>query len=87
MDVNELLAQQNMLQKTLRKEELTDRKIDFLTIINQLTFGPKNLVQKEQVMVEALAHGFTEKEADRLLHELIKENIIFESSPGYIKKR
>jgi hypothetical protein len=87
MDVNELLAYQNMLQKTLRKEELTDRKIDFLTIINQLTFGPKNLVQKEQVMVEAVAHGFTEKEADRLLQELIKENIIFESSPGYIKKR
>ncbi len=87
MDVNELLAYQNMLQKTLKKEEQTDRKIDFLSIINQLTYGPKNLVQKEQVMVEALSHGFTEKEADRLLHELIKENIIFEPSSGYIKKK
>jgi hypothetical protein len=86
-DVNELLAHQNMLQKSLRKEEQTDRKIDFLTIINQLTFGPKNLVQKEQVMIEAASHGFDEKEADRILHDLIKENIIYESSPGYIKKR
>ena len=87
MDVDKLLAYQNMLQKTLRREEQTDKKIDLLTIINHLTFGPKNIVQKEEIIIEALAHGFTEEDIEHYLDELIKENIIFESSPGFIKKR
>ncbi len=87
MDINELISYQNMLQKAMRKEEQTDRKIEMLTIINQLTFGPKNIVQKEQILLEAASQGFTEKEAERFLHELIKENIIYESSPGFIKKK
>ncbi len=87
MDVKELLAYQNMLQKSLRKEEQTDKKIELLTIINHLTFGPRNIVQKEQIIIEAINHGFTEKEVDQYLHELIKENIIYESSPGFIKKK
>jgi len=87
MDIDRLIAYQNMLQKSLRKEEQTDKKIDLLTIINQLTFGPRNLVQKEQIIVEAISRGFTEKEVEIYLHELIKENIIYESSPGFIKKK
>ncbi|NTV23130.1 MAG: hypothetical protein HGA85_02005 [Nanoarchaeota archaeon] len=87
MDFNRLVSYQNMLQKSLRKEQSEDRKIDFLTIINQLTFGPKNIVQKEEILLEAQVQGFTEKEVDSLISELIKENIIYESSPGYIKKR
>ena len=87
MDVNDLLSYQNMLQKNLRKEEILDRKIELLSIINQLTMGPRNLVQKEQVMIEAESRGFREKEVVDLLDSLIKENIIYESSPGFIKKR
>lgn len=87
MDVDELLAYQNMLQKSLRKEVQIDRKIELLTIINQLTFGPKNLVQKELILVEAQNRGFSEIEINNYLNELIKENIIFEPSPGFIKKR
>jgi DNA replicative helicase MCM subunit Mcm2 (Cdc46/Mcm family) len=87
MDIDRLIAYQNMLQKSLRKEEQTDKKIELLTIINQLTFGPRNLVQKEQIIVEAISRGFTEKEVEIYLYELIKENIIYESSPGFIKKK
>jgi hypothetical protein len=87
MDVDKLIAYQNMLQKSLRSEQQLDKKIELMTIINNLTFGPKNIVQKELIIVEAVSHGFNEAEADRFLHELIKENIIYESTPGYIKKK
>lgn len=87
MDVDELLAYQNMLQKTLRKEQQQDIKIELITIINQLTFGPKNIVQKEEIMIEAASRGFSEKDIEKILQNLIKENIIYESSPGFIKKR
>jgi len=78
---------QNMIQKRLRTEQQLDKKIDLLSIINQLTMGPKNIVQKEQIIVEAVSRGFTEKEVDELIDKLIEENIIYESSPGYIKKK
>ncbi|MEM3374495.1 MAG: hypothetical protein QW757_04230 [Candidatus Woesearchaeota archaeon] len=87
MDIDELLAYQNMLQKSLRKEVQIDRKIELLTIINQLTFGPKNIVQKELILVEAQNRGFSEREVNNYINELIKENIIYEPMPGYIKKR
>lgn len=87
MDVDKLMAYQNMVQKSLRNEEQIDRKIELMTIINHLTFGPKNIVQKEQIIIEAMSHGFSEKEVDQILQTLIKENIIYESSPGFIKKR
>ena len=87
MDFEKLMEYQNMLQNRLRTEQQTDRKIEMLTIINQLTFGPKNIVQKEQIIVEALSRGFTEGDVHDLIDRLIEDNIIFESSPGFIKKR
>ncbi len=76
-----------MMQKRLRREQQRDRKIDLLSIINQLTAGPKNIVQKEQLLIEAQNRGFSENEIEKLLVQLKKDNIIFEPSPGYIKKR
>ncbi len=87
MDFDKLMEYQNLLQQRLRKEQQVDKKIELLTIINHLTMGPKNIVQKEQIMIEAVSRGFSESEVDKLLDQLIKENIIYESSPGYIKKR
>ena len=87
MEFNKLMDYQNMLQKTLKKEELLDKKIELLSIINQLTSGPKNLVQKEQILVEAESHGMNEAEVVFFLEKLKEDNIIYESSPGYIKKR
>jgi len=76
-----------MLQKRLRKEQQVDKKIELLSIINHLTSGPKNIVQKEQILVEAQSRGFRADEVDIYLEKLIKENIIYESSPGYLKKK
>lgn len=87
MDFKSLIEYQNMLQQKLRQEQKTDRKIEFLSLINQLTSGPRNLVQKEQVLVEAKERGFTETEAQELIDKLIAERIIFEPNSGYLKKR
>lgn len=76
-----------MLQDRLKNEQQVEKKIDILSIINQLTSGPKNIVQKEQIIVEATARGISEDEIEDHLNNLIKENIIYESSPGYIKKK
>ena len=78
---------QDMMQNRLRQEQKEDKKLDLLSLINQLTSGPRNIVQKEQIIVEAKARGISEAEIQDLLEKLIKENIIYESSPGYIKKR
>ncbi len=87
IDFKELQDYQNLIKKQLKKERRVDRKLDLLSIINQLTAGPRNIVQKEMIMIEATARGFTEEEIDNLLEVLKKDNIIYESSPGYIKKR
>ena len=87
MDFKSLIEYQNMLQQKLRQEQKTDRKIEFLSLINQLTSGPRNLVQKEQVLVEAKERGFTETETQELIDKLIAERIIFEPNSGYLKKR
>lgn len=87
LDFDKLMEYQNLVQQRLKTEQQIDKKIELLTIINHLTMGPKNLVQKEQIIVEAVSRGFSEDEIDNLLDQLIKENIIYESSPGFIKKR
>jgi len=87
MDFKKLMEYQSMLQKRLRKEQQVDKKIELLSIVNHLTSGPRNIVQKEQVIVEATSRGFTADEVDIYLDRLIKENIIYESSPGYLKKK
>jgi DNA replicative helicase MCM subunit Mcm2 (Cdc46/Mcm family) len=87
MDFDKLIEYQNLLQNQLRTEESEDKKIKLLTIINHLTNGPKNLVQKEQIIIEAMHQGFNEKEIEIILKRLKEDKIIYESTPGYIKKR
>ncbi|MBD3203925.1 hypothetical protein GF327_06505 [Candidatus Woesearchaeota archaeon] len=86
-DFDNLMEYQNMLQNNLAKERKINKKIELLSIINQMTTGPKNIVQKEQIIIEAESKGFTEKEIESILAELKKDNIIYEPSPGYIKKK
>ena len=86
-DFDELMRYQNLMQKRLKKESKIDKKIELMSIINQLTTGPGNLVQKENIILEASARGFSNNEIENYLIDLINSNIIFESSPGYIKKR
>ncbi|MBT3720078.1 hypothetical protein HN789_05040 [archaeon] len=87
MDFDNLMEYQKRLQERLRTEQQTDKKIELLSIINQLSSGPKNIVQVEQILVESASRGYTTDQTRKFIDQLIKENIIYESSPGFIKKR
>ena len=86
-DFDKLLEYQALLQNSILSESKIDRKIELMSIINQLTAGPGNLVQKEHIILEATSRGFSEDEVDTLIQALVSENIIYESSPGFIKKK
>ena len=75
------------MQNRIIKEQQLDRKIELLSIINQLTAGPKNMVQKEKLFLIAKEKGFSEEEIDFLLDKLIEEGIVYEPMEGNIKKR
>ena len=87
MEFDKLMDYQNMVQKRLRKEQQLDMKIDVLSIINQLTLGPKNLVQVEQVILEGTSRGMSEEDVHDFIDKLVSENIIYRPAPGYLSKR
>ncbi len=84
---NELIKIQNQIRRNLIKEEATDKKIIVLTLINELTSGPKEIVQKESLIIEASNRGISEDELNKIIEQLKKDNVIFEPRVGYIKKK
>ncbi len=84
---DELVKIQNQIRQKLIKEESTDKKITILSLINELTSGPKEIVQKESLIIEATKRGISEDDVDKIIEQLKKDNVIFESKPGYIEKR
>lgn len=82
----ELMRVQHQIQKGLLREQRTDLKIEVISIINVLTSGRKETVQKEAVFIESANRGFNHDEVANLIEELIKDKIIFEPMLGYIKK-
>jgi DNA replicative helicase MCM subunit Mcm2 (Cdc46/Mcm family) len=84
---NELLKIQNQIRAGLKREEAMDNKIKVLSIINELTSGPKETMQKELLIIETNNRGISEQDVEKILIQLEKDNVIFEPSPGHIKKR
>ncbi len=84
---NELMKIQNQIKQGLLREQQLDKEISVLSLINELTSGPKEMVQKELLIIEAVNKGISEEELNKEIEKLEKDNIIFEPSPGYIKKR
>jgi hypothetical protein len=83
---DELMRLQHQIQRGLLREQRTDLKIEVISIINVLTSGRRETVQKEAIFIEAAHRGFDHDEVGNLIEELIKDKIIFEPSLGYIKK-
>jgi hypothetical protein len=83
---DELVRYQQQIQRGLLREQRTDLKIEVISIINVLTSGRKETVQKEAVFIESTNRGFNHDEVANLIEELIKDKIIFEPMLGYIKK-
>ena len=86
-EFDDLIKLQNQIRQGLLREQNMDKTISILSLINELTADPKEMVQKELVMIEAENRGISEEEVSTIIENLKKDNIIFEPSPGYIKKR
>ena len=86
MDFDKLMEYQNLVQNRLRSELNLDRKISFISLINQLT--PQNkAIQKEKIMIIAKEKGYESSEVSILLDALLKEKILVEPMPGYIQRK
>ena len=84
-DFEEIMRVQRMMASRIVEEQETDSKIRIMSIINELVTDKKKIIQKEAVLVEAQAEGFSEKEVERLLESLENDNFILQQQ-GYLKK-
>jgi len=84
---NELIKIQNQIRQGLLREQELDKRVSVLSLINELTSGPKESVQKESLIVEAANKGISEEDLNKEIEKLEKDNIIFEPKPGFIKKK
>ncbi|MBD3208986.1 hypothetical protein GF367_01025 [Candidatus Woesearchaeota archaeon] len=85
-DFNELLKIQRMMASRIIQETTVDNKIKLLDLINRLVTDRNKKAQKETIIVEAQAEGFSETETLRLIEELLEDNLIIEPEPGYLKR-
>lgn len=85
-EFEDLLKIQNQIRQGLLREQKDGRTISIMTIINELTSGPKESVQIESVIIEAINRGISEKEAMDNIEQLLRDKVIYEVTPGFIKK-
>ena len=85
-DFNELLRIQRMMAGRIIQESSVDNKIKLLDLVNKLVTDRNRKVQKETVILEAQAEGFSEEETTRLLDELIEDDMLAEPEAGYVKR-
>lgn len=85
-DFNDLLRIQRMMASRIIQETTVDNKIKLLDLVNKLVTDRNRKVQKETIIYEAGAEGFSEDETLRLLDELISDNMLTEPEAGYVKR-
>ncbi len=84
LDFDEIMDLQRKLASEVAEEQETDNKITLMSIINDMTSGEKDIIQKERVIIEAQQQGLNEEQVERLLKELESDNFLIEEK-GYIK--
>ena len=85
-DFEDLMRQQNMMFRSVAMENEQDNKIKLIGIINNLVSDRNRKVQRAIIIHEAEAEGMGYEEVDRLLDELIRDNIIMAPERGYLKR-
>jgi DNA replicative helicase MCM subunit Mcm2 (Cdc46/Mcm family) len=85
-DFSEILRIQQQMSQRIMQEQRTDRKIDLLNIVNDLTDGGRKRVQSEAVLLEAAASGISEQEALSLLSELEGDHVVRRPEPGFLER-
>lgn len=85
-DFEDLMRQQNIMFRSVAMENEQDNKIKLINMINNLVTDRNRKVLRSLIINEAEAEGMTYDEVDRLLKELVRDNIIIEPERGYIKR-
>ncbi|MCG8669695.1 MAG: hypothetical protein MI867_09820 [Pseudomonadales bacterium] len=85
LDFDEIMRVQRMMASRVLEEQQTDNKIKVMNIINEMTTGKKDRVQKEAVLIEAQNQGLGEAQTEKILEELEEDNFIVVVG-GFLKK-
>lgn len=84
-DFQEIMRMQQMMSRRIMNEQTVDRKVDILSIINDITNGTKKTIQVESVVIEAISQGIDEKDATNVLDQLDSDGLIALSGNGYLR--
>lgn len=84
-EFQEIMRLQQMMSKRIMNEQTVDRKVDVLSIINDMTNGTKKSIQVESVVLEATQNGFSEGEVLPVLDELDRDGLISLLGDGYLR--
>lgn len=85
-DFQDLLRVQRMMAAKIIQESSVDNKLKLLDLINKLVTDRNRKVQVEVIIYEAQNEGFTDREAFRLIEELIDDGFIMQPEHGYVKR-
>jgi DNA replicative helicase MCM subunit Mcm2 (Cdc46/Mcm family) len=84
-DFQEIMRMQQMMSQRIMREQTVNRKVDVLTIINDMAKGSKKQLQVESIVIEAGYNGIEENDVMRILDELADDKLISFSGTGYIR--
>ena len=84
-DFDEIMKVQQLMSQRLMQEQKTDHKIDLLNIIQDLTENGRKPAQTEAVLVEANIQGIGPDEAQDIIDELVKDNLVKRPRTGYVQ--
>lgn len=85
-EFDDLMKIQNQIRQGLLREQSENTTIIIMSIINELTSGPNDIVQIESIVVEAINRGINEEEVIKNINQLKRDRVIFETKPGFLKK-
>ena len=85
-EFDDLMKIQNQIRQGLLREQRENITLTIMSIINELTSGPKEMVQLESIIIEAASRGVSEEEVMKNLNQLKRDRVIYETRPGFFKK-
>ncbi len=83
---DELMKIQQQMAGRIMRENETDRKLELMDIINNLTSIRRPKVQVEQVILEAQNQGMTEDQAITTIDELLDFGFITQPEDGFVQR-
>ncbi len=85
-EFDDLMKIQNQIRQGLLREQKENITLTIMSIISELTSGPNGIVQLESIIIEASNRGIGEEEVMKNINQLKRDRVIYETSPGFLKK-